>query len=131
MSYETRVRHRTNTDELTPEEYEVKQAIEDAGYQYDHNNLTSFVPTSKLFGVYRQWISGKTYRQSQDQPPEDLNLKQFGFALRWIYNVADRKTRRRYHGSQEYGYLGFVGPDSLETYSWPGRPTNESRIKDT
>jgi len=110
-------------DRLSPEEFEVRESIAEAGYTFDEMDLESFVPTDVLYRVYRNWITARQqFRLQQDEPPDDLNPRQFGAALNWVFDLEDRKVRRRWHGKKKWGYLGFTGPEARPTRDCPGRP---------
>lgn len=118
-------------------------AMERAGYKFEPENWDaefSFVPISVLYQTYRNFIASKTHRHCEDPPPDDLNIRSFGAALRHVWTIDDLvgenegtdvyRTRRWYHGKQQWGYLAVTGPEALNVQYKPGRPSDDSRIDD-
>lgn len=111
---------RTQSDVLTDEEWEVQQALVE--YKWEPDNLLAFTPTRVLYRLYRQYIAGISFRETETT----LSRQQFGVALRRVYPFEDEgpdpyKVRRRWHGRKMNGYLGLVGPETIESKDTVGR----------
>jgi hypothetical protein len=112
-------------DRLTPEEFEVQQALNKAEYRFDPYQVQMFVPTKVLFQVYRRYIAGLRYRGDGYDVPVDLSIRQFGAALNRVYPEPE-KVRRTWHGKRCWGYLGIIGPETLQTQDERGRPRHDT-----
>jgi len=110
---------------MAPEDKEVLWAITEAGYQYkqdDFNLINSFVPTYILYAAYNAYIHRTTYREVDDTVPANLNPRQFGVSLCWVFSIApEHHVRRKFHGKRKWGYLCWTGPEALITREVRGR----------
>lgn len=114
MSYELR-RSRKPTDTLTDEEWEVAQALKEYIWQPDQR--LDFTPIMEMYNCYRRYVGRQAYR---DPFTQTLSVRQFGAALQRIYPFDEEgpnpfKVRRTYHGKRVWGYLGLVGPLTIQS----------------
>lgn len=120
MKYDMR-RCKKWPEHLTTEEWEVATALDEAGYKHDPYAIRSFVPTRVLYREYIAYIRSKPYRHLNDDPPDDLSIKQFGAALNRAW-CEPQRVYRTWHGKRCWGYVGVTGPEAIETRDEPGRP---------
>ncbi len=85
-----------------------------------------------LYAAYRRYIASVPFREPF---ATTLNPQQFGIALGRVFSLKEsgilaneeqhrhpNRVRRTWHGKAVWGYLGFVGPETVMTASAPGRP---------
>jgi hypothetical protein len=104
---------------LTPEEMDAATALR----RYHAKGATQFdwTPTAVLYRAYRDWWAEHRW-QSQFDPeaPARLTRRQFGRAVRRVFPSAHRR-RRTFHGRQQWGYAGILGPWSTPTQPARGK----------
>lgn len=102
---------------LDTEEWEVQQALREAGYSYAKTHPEGeywWVPTKILYQAYRKYIGTKPLRKFNDPSPVDLTPQQFGVALNTLW-PAIRRVRRKYHGEWMRGYNRILGPLAIRS----------------
>jgi len=130
MTYRISDPYRDRMDMLTDEEWEVQQALE--VYEFQPENERAFVPTRVLYAAYRRSIA---QRQFRDPMTTVLSQQQFGVALGRVFSFKEtglvaneeggrhpNRVRRTWHGQRMWGYLGLVGPETIESRDSVGRP---------
>lgn len=101
----------------------MQRALKD--YRWEPTRTKAFTPTEVLYRLYREYIGSFTYR---DPEVTELSKRQFGAALRRVYPFDEEgpdpyRVYRTVHGKRCWGYLGLVGPETIETSDERGRPT--------
>ena len=111
-------RHRYKTYQLSPEECELKHALRE--YTYDPERTTAFCAINVLFTEYQRYTMQLSHRE---YGVVTLTRQQFGIALRRVFGLASTDRSRRWlNGTRVYGYVGFVGPGSIDIGNyWGGR----------
>lgn len=119
---------------LLPEEEDIQRALKDYTADPDKAHPDDFVPTKVLHDTYCRYA-----RQMAGDPdtPPPLNISSFGAALMVVFPDLDNrdpetghndsKVRRTYHGKPMWGYRGIVGPESVRTRDYVGRPSKDPR----